>query len=98
MHSMRAINLSYPFKHVLLLAVIHARARASEHVCVLQCVSVLMLLLKLVSLQMSVQEYESSILSYISLSPSKRTDMLACVRPLNRMRTFVDLYILYRAI
>jgi hypothetical protein len=32
----------------VLLAVLHARARASKHVSVLQCVSVLTLLLKLV--------------------------------------------------
>jgi hypothetical protein len=85
---MRAIYLSSPFKRVFLLAVLHARARASEHVFVLQCDSELMLWLKLLSVQMSVQEYECSILSYIRLSPSTRRDMLACVRALNSTRTF----------
>jgi hypothetical protein len=52
---MREIKLSSPFKRVFLLAVFHARARVSEHASVQQCVSVLILLLKLVSVQTSVQ-------------------------------------------
>jgi hypothetical protein len=56
-----------PLKRVFLLAVVHARARASEHACVQQCVSVLMLLLKFVSMQTSVQKYECSILTLYPL-------------------------------
>jgi hypothetical protein len=68
-HAVRAIKLSSPIKRAFLQAVDRPRACASEHSCMQHCVSVLMLLLKLVSVQTSVQEYESSIISLYPLDP-----------------------------
>jgi hypothetical protein len=67
-------------ERVFLLALDHARARVSEHACEEQCVFVLKLLKKLCACShlckcTSVQSYD-----LISMLPSTRADILACVR------------------
>jgi hypothetical protein len=61
-HAMRMIKLSHTFKRLFLLALVHARAHASDHASVQECLLVLTLLLKLVSVETSIQVYKSSIL------------------------------------
>jgi hypothetical protein len=61
-HAMRTIKLSHMFKRLFLLPLVHARARAFDHASVQECVFVLMLLLKLLSVVTSIQVYETSIL------------------------------------
>jgi hypothetical protein len=57
---MRKMRLSSPLKSVILLALDHARSRASEHACEHQLVLV-NALEKIVSFEHSVQVYECSI-------------------------------------
>jgi hypothetical protein len=52
-HVMRVISGLSEFKGVWLLALVHARTRASKHLYVQECVFVIMLLLKLVFLKAS---------------------------------------------
>jgi hypothetical protein len=61
-HAMLAIKRSSPFQRLWLLALVHAKARASKLACVQGYVFVIMLLLKLVSVEASVQVYVRSIL------------------------------------
>jgi hypothetical protein len=70
MHVMWAISESSKFKSLWLLTLVHARTRASKHVCVQECVFVIMLLLKLVFLKAPVQVYVSSIYDYVRMPPS----------------------------
>jgi hypothetical protein len=61
-HEMQAIKLPFPFMCEWRLALVHAKARAYKLACVEECVFLIKLLLKLLSVETSVQVYVISII------------------------------------
>jgi hypothetical protein len=90
-HAIRALKRLSPFKRLLVQALVHANARASKLACLQERVFVIRLLLKLASVEASVQVYVSSILQLCmhasgydsgraSLHTSRPSNVEACLR------------------